>query len=91
MLNLQFEPGEVRRIEYKAQSNKPDETIVIAWAKWELKDPKTEIVIDFGKSEIDGQTIISLVPLMNVGKYIFELTVKIAPEIIKERLDIRVV
>ena len=91
MLNLQFEAGEVRRIEYKAQSNKEGETIVITWAKWELKDPRTEHVIDFGKSDIDGVTIISLVPLMNEGKYIFELTVKIAPEVIKERLDIRVV
>ncbi|MBR1810992.1 MAG: hypothetical protein IJ766_04990 [Clostridia bacterium] len=91
MLNLQFEAGEVRRIEYKAQSNKPEETVVIAWAKWELKDPQTEHTIDFGKSEIDGQTIISLVPLMNEGKYIFELTARIAPEIVKERLNIRVV
>ena len=91
MLNLQFEAGEVRRIEYKAQSTKPEESLVIAWAKWELKDPKTDLVIDFGKCEIDGVNIISLVPLMNEGKYIFELTARIAPEIVKERLDIRVV
>ena len=91
MLNLEFEAGEIRRIEYKAESQRTGEAIVVAWAKWELKDPQTDHVIDFGRSEIDGTTIISLVPLMNEGRYIFELTARIAPEIIKERLGVRVV
>ena len=91
MLDLIFEAGEVRRIEFKAKSRHPWETMVIASASWQLWDAKTGEQLSNGPAEIKHDSIISLVPLLNEGKFIFELTAQIPPEIIKERLDIRVV
>ena len=91
MLDLLFEAGEIRRIEFKAKSRRPWETMVIASASWQLWDAKTGEPLSTGPAEIKNDSIISLVPLLTEGRYIFELTAQIPPEVIKERLDIRVV
>ncbi len=91
MLDLIFEAGEIRRIEFRAKSRRPWETMVIASATWKLWDAKTGEQISEGRSEIKNDSIISLVPLLEEGRFIFELTATITPEVIKERLDIRVV
>lgn len=91
MLDLLFEAGEVRRIEFKAKSRRPWETLVIASAGWRLWDAKTGEQLSSGSAEIRNDSIVSLVPLLNEGRYIFEVTAQIPPEVIKERLDIRVV
>ncbi len=91
MLDLIFEAGEVRRIEFRAKSRDPFETMVITQAEWTLRSIRTEETLASGSAEIRGDRIMSLVPLIDEGRYIFELTATIPPEVIKERIDIRVV
>ena len=91
MLDLTFEAGEVRRIEFRAKSRDPLETMVITGAEWTLRGFQSQEPLASGRAEILGDRILSLVPLTEKGRYLFELTVTIPPEVIKERIDIRVV
>ena len=89
MLNIPIEKGEVRRFQFEARSNIPNEQLVIASATWSLL--QNGEVTASGIGEVDRRTISVLVPFENDGIFTLELTVEIPPEIIKERIDLQVV
>lgn len=91
MLNLIFEKGEVRRFEFTARSQKPNDPVVITSAAWALYNTETDALAAKGAGEVVRNTISVLVPFETEGKYMLEVTATIPPEIVKERIEMRVV
>lgn len=70
--------------------NVEDETIVITEAIFCLTNDQGEIALS-GNCIIEEDSVFVLLPLNEVGEFTLEITVTVPPEIIKERIDIRVV
>ena len=88
MLNLPIEKGEIRRFQFEARSNIPNEQLVITAVSWSLL--QNGEATETGTGTVDGRKISVLVPFSSAGLFTLELTVEIPPEVIKERIDIQV-
>lgn len=90
MLNLIFEKGEVRKFEFTARSQKPNDMVIVTSAKWTLFNLENNSEEASGVGDILRNTISVLVPFYVPGKHMLEITATIPPEIIKERIEMKV-
>lgn len=91
IINYTFKKGEVRKFEFRVCNNIENESIIIQSATWRVTGRDKQDA-DSGSCTVSEDYVISMVvPLLNEGDFVLEVTAQIPPEIIKERFGIRVV
>ena len=86
---VQFEKGEIRRLEWSVCAE--ESTIVITGTNWKLINKDNLTMVDEGACEIDGRKLTAIVSFPQTGRYDVEITATIPPEIVIERLSVTVV
>ena len=87
-MEREFYLGEEKWLEFKARPRREGDTLVITRAGYTLTDAQG--AAQTGDCEIDGPVVRALISPPAAGVYVFELSVTIPPETVKERVVVRV-
>jgi hypothetical protein len=86
---LEFDVGEIKYVTAIIRTKNENDIIIINEATWELLDAP-EHPIDSGHCLVSGDEVTALIETSKKGNYILKFKVKIGPEVIIEKIAIRV-
>lgn len=87
---LEFFAGEEKFVEAKVVPSKRNETVVVAYASYELSKKASGEVTEQGNCEVKGNTVRHLLRTNEVGTYSLKITAKVGLETVIQRVLVSV-